>query len=113
MQFGPRNGVKKVDEQKKGHQKIYEGKGWEKHEFGSTKIQKTKNLQYFLKSSPQYQKKSPKYADHPPNAEHGFAALYCVYNNYMMNSLKCINILCFTHNPICALKYPHDGIITM
>ena len=49
-----------------------------KHEFGSTKIRKTKISSTILKiipPPPPISKKSPKYADHPPNSGYGFAAL--------------------------------------
>ena len=49
---------------KKGHQKNFEGNLVKKHGF------------YWI--IPPISKNSPKYADHPPNAGHGFAALSLV-----------------------------------
>ena len=61
---------------KKGHQKNLEEMS-RKHEFGHAKLHKNPPKQEILKSSPPPPpiSKSQRYADHPPNAGHGFAAL--------------------------------------
>ena len=48
---------------------------YRKQKFLSPGLHKKSPKQEMLKSSPPISKKSPKYADHPPNAGHGFAAL--------------------------------------
>ena len=55
-EFEPKNGVKKAGP-------------------GTTKDRKTKITSRNLKIIPPISKRSPKYADHPPNAGHGLAAL--------------------------------------
>ena len=57
-----------------------------KQKFLSPTLHKNSPKQEMFKSSPPISNKSPKYADHPPNAGHGFATLLLQYHLYYSTS---------------------------